>query len=154
MRKRTISAILAIGLVIIISLILSVTAYYKIEGVENIVAKLINNKGFSDSANKVGESTILLHVKQNNINIDNKMSGTIFTDEHGVSWGSGTAFSIGEGLFISANHVINNANVSDIKIIYNEDICTGCVLGYSSIPEIDFILLKTNFSLPSVQFVN
>lgn len=142
-KRTTIVLFVLIGL----SLISSGLAYSN-------TLNLKNNKEFSEVSQKISNSTVLVMVKVDSYTINDKVSGAVYVDDMGVSWGTGTAFSIGDGMFLSASHNLGGEkNLSKVKLVWNGKEYENAVKAAFDDPNADVVILKTNLSIPSVTFV-
>lgn len=115
---------------------------------------ILNNKDFSKVSENISHSTILVQIKKDSFQIGEQASGGVLVEEDGSNWGKGTAFSIGNGLLITAYHVIESVDYGDIKINWEGIDYTNSVINVTSVPSADFAIIKTNLSIPPVNIVN
>lgn len=126
----------------------------RLDNIYGDYGKLVNNEGFSEYATNIDNSTVLVLVKKNEYRLSDKVSGGLYVDENGVAWGKGTAFSIGDGLFLSASHIMDGVSYSDIKFIWNGKEYANIIQNYTSYSNIDLAIVKTNLSIPSVNIID
>jgi len=137
--------IILLYVIIILSLGISILAYSETLSNNKNIIKLINNNGFSEVSNKISNSTVLILVQKEYFNINNQQSEAIYVDENSVGWATGTAFSIGDGVFLSASHILEGENdMSKIKIVWNGKEYNNIVKMYYDAPNYDIIILVTN----------
>ena len=140
-----------------ISLLLLVSGYFVYANIKSdlgeIKTSVINyrdNKGFSDITNKIQESVVLILVKTDQIPIGGIQTGSIYVDEKGQAWKKGSGFSFKSGYILTASHLIENANPDSILIIWKGAPYSDTILNYATNPKLDFVIFKTNLSIPSV----
>jgi len=114
---------------------------------------LINNKGFSEVANNISDSIVLVLVKKNTFKITDKVSGSVYVDSEGVTWSKGTAFSVGNNILFSASHLVEGTDSVEIKLVWKGKEYFNSVVDIKNDPNTDFALFKTNLSIPSVNLI-
>lgn len=119
------------------------------EGIDS----LVNNKGFSKYATDVSDATVLILLKKDTISIEDKVTGGIFVASDGSVFGKATGFSVGDGYIITASHVVEGMENSNILIVWNGTQYNTSVQKYYNEPNIDFAIIKTNLELPKVNMI-
>lgn len=126
----------------------------QLSDLEESIKSLSNNKGFSEISKKIGDSTLMLKIKEDDCDVCGSSVGNFFVDSEGQGWSGGTAFSIGDDLFLSASHIVENQDISDINVVWKEQEYSNRVLGFIDFPEYDLAILLINLSVPSVEFID
>jgi hypothetical protein len=141
-------------IIIILVGIVSAVDFYKLDNISSKVDGLMDNHDFSNYAFNITKSTILVLVRVNNFTIGQQTAGSIYIDSNGVGWKKGTAFSLGDGLFLSASHVLADYNGSNVRIITSDgQTYDNIILGIANDPGHDFVAFATSLNLSGVKII-
>ncbi|MCK4649609.1 trypsin-like peptidase domain-containing protein [Candidatus Pacearchaeota archaeon] len=130
-----------------------VTGVFAYSSLNSKINNLENNKAFSKNSALVTNSTVLILVETDTANINDKTSGLIYVDEKGNIWSKGTAFSVGDGMFLTASHVLENLNGKNIKLVWNGNEYDNIITEAVSLNGIDFMMFKANLPVPPLKII-
>lgn len=117
--------------------------------------RYLNNKAFTENAKNVSESTALVEVRKDTFTFNQQVSGEVYLDENNQAWGMGTAFYIGDGIFLTASHVIAGTTPQNIRLTINGITYNQSVFVLKNDPNIDLGIIKTNITnLKSLKIIS
>lgn len=137
----------------VIIVALSIGVFGSLSNLTDKTNALLNNEGFSKIAESITNSTVLILVQKDNIDLSEKVSGAIYVDNEGIAWTKGTAFSIGNTILLTASHVIEGSDIKKIKIQWQNKEYLNAIVNYTTEKGIDFGIIKTNLNIPSVKLI-
>ena len=115
---------------------------------------LTNNADFSMYSKEISNATILIQIV-GAIPTALQQSGNVFTASDGSLIGGGTGFSIGDGVIITAAHVVNGVDKSNMFITWNGIKYDNSVISSVAVNSYyDLAFIKTNLTLPAVRMFN
>ncbi len=152
------------GVISVCLIILAVYSYNSISTLDTSVNKLndsifnineiISNNKFSENADIVSNSTILVLIKEPKQGLYiGQLAGDTYVDENGKVYGKGTAFSIGDGIILTASHVIEGVDPTKIVLVWNGKEHNRSIISIKMDLSKDFAILKTNLNIPPVKSI-
>jgi len=145
------------GGILVVSIIILVVIISSVSGgiyLNSKINGLYNNGELIKNSQKITDSTVLVLVRTDSYEINDMTSGSIYVDDAGETWKKGTAFSIGDGLFITASHVLDGSDGKQNKIIWNGKEYDNIIAGGGSLNGVDFMMFRANLDIPSVKIID